>query len=1133
MMTPAEKATKAKEILNSNPSEDDTLIAVGLAKEAAEANDPYGLCLVGQLYYYGTGVEKDYKKSFDLCQKALAAGEEKAKVILAIFYTLGNVVERDLPLAEQYLRDRMAADDGFAYFIMGDFVFQNAFPDIEWSTFVDYFKKAIDLGETVVMVRLADKYNLICEPEQADYWYQQAAEAGAPDVEESKAQFTEENYDKRRQNILTFYINTGKYDKAIALVNRDLATGDESARWPQAGIYAQGMGNEAYGRDLPKALALYEQLADEDEPHAYFILGHLYYNAEEIKDPQKALYYMQKAADAEHPDALFFMATNYLKDPEVGTTPEYDFGLETNEELGMQMLQKAAEEDQSNAMFSMSLCYYHGKHTEQDYEQAFALVAQSMEQEATAGKARLLADMYMEGKGVEQNYKRAAAYYQYATDNGDFEAASKLAGLYKEGKGVEQNAQMALRLVLRSNELMRWQLFGIMPLTVARNEAAKGDPAAMFQIGNRYQEGDGVEQNMEKAVEWWKKADEKGHTDATYNLGVYYQGQEDLPNAVKYLEKAISQGSIAACHILGSCYLRHDDVEGNVQKGMDLLETAAQKGYAESQLDLARIYNSGTFGTRDIDKCRYWLEKSVEANYPMAHYAMAYNLAHDDGLYPKDTDKALVHFRRAIELGCHDADADYINLRWYGNGAEVDREEVISVYKQLAEKRDAVAWYNLYYFYHDDVYEHRDNNIAADYLQRSADAGYVVALYEMGVQHMEDGIFPTDHKKAFQYFTQAAEMGHIEAHTYLGCCYLSGTGTDKDVHKAVEMLTPAAEAGSRHAIHFLAGLYLYGEKGELQPDYDKAIALLQPYLESEDSEIDYLMGLALHHKNSMKNAYSWDLASQAFEHMKKAAEAGYTGAMDHLSFWYLCGTGVFADAEEAKNWVQKCLDNGGTISDSNYPEWYSDEKYDDYVAFCNKNYWKELAENNIDRIENALEMEDSEGNPQIYNILLNVVQIGELNAISTLVRFGLNALKTEPENAKTYISAVCKAGLPNFAAEAAEEWLKDGLDNDTAVEKAVEYYSMGMEAGSADCFLGAGLLLTDEHLDGDAKDKEKAIASGINLLQVVINSDDEEYEELRQKARARLTEIEQRKKSEPKSAWSKIKKGLGAIFTKD
>ena len=43
MMTPADKAAKAREILNSNPSEEDITIGVGLAQEAAAEGDPEGL----------------------------------------------------------------------------------------------------------------------------------------------------------------------------------------------------------------------------------------------------------------------------------------------------------------------------------------------------------------------------------------------------------------------------------------------------------------------------------------------------------------------------------------------------------------------------------------------------------------------------------------------------------------------------------------------------------------------------------------------------------------------------------------------------------------------------------------------------------------------------------------------------------------------------------------------------------------------------------------------------------------------------------------------------------------------------------------------------------------------------------
>ena len=1131
-MTAAEKTAKAKEILNSNPSEEDVRIAVGLTKEAMEENDAEALSVMGRLYYVGIGVEQDHEKSFRLCQQALDAGCEKAKTILAIYYVLGNVVERDIPLALQYLRDRMAENESFAYFIMGDFVFQNVFPDIEWETFVDYLKKAIDLGESVAMVRLAEKYNIICEPKQADYWYQQAAEAGVIGVEESKAQFTEENYKERRQNILNFYIGNGKYDKAIALVDRDLADGDESARWLQAENYVLGLGAEAYGRDLPKALAIYEQLADEGEPHANFVLGLLYNSVEEIKDPQKALRYMRKAADDCHPNALFIMATNYLQDQDICTKPQFDFGLEKNEELGMDLLQKAAEAGDSNALFSLSLCYSQGKYLEQDDEQAFMLLLQSVEQEANANKVQKLADMYRDGKGVEQDCEKAAQYYQWASDNGSFAAASHLALLYHEGKGVEQNDEMASRLIEHSQELMQWQLFGKMPLSVVLNEAEKGNPTAMHQLGDRYQKGDGVEQDMEEAVEWWKKAAEQGDVSATHNVGVYYYEHEDLPNAKEYLKKAISLGFLDSYYTLAFCYLHNAAVEGNVQKGIDCLEAAAKKGHLESQWQLACIYHDGIYGTKDLDKARYWLDKCLEAEYPMAHYAMAGSLVHGD-MYPKDLGKALEHYRKAVELGCHDADEDYISLRWYGNdGVEANREEVINVYKQLAESCDAVAWYNLYCFYADETYEGHDNDLAADYLQRSADAGYAEAIFQMGIQHWQEGLFHADHKKAFQYFVQAAQMGHVEARTWLGYCYKFGYGIDKDINKAIELFTSAVEEGSRDAVRYLVSLYLYGEEGILKPDNDKALEVLQPYKDCGDSEIDYLMAIVLNNKSTIKNAYSWELASQAFDHMKKAAEAGHVGAMNMLSFWYLRGEGVISDDEEAKTWLQQCLNNGGTITDDNYPEWYSGENFDSYSVYAKETYWKGLVEANIDRIENVLEMEDSEGNFELWNILLNVSQIGEMNAVLALGHLGMDFLKTDSERAKTYITAACKGGFPHSAYNAGIEWLKDGIENDAAVEHAMEYFSIGAEHGSVDCFLQIGLYYTDRQLEGE-DGYEEALKSGIKCLQAVSNVEGDDYEEQRQQARARLAEIGQRPKLErPKSTWSKIKKGLGTLLGK-
>lgn len=363
-------------------------------------------------------------------------------------------------------------------------------------------------------------------------------------------------------------------------------------------------------------------------------------------------------------------------------------------------------------------------------------------------------------------------------------------------------------------------------------------------------------------------------------------------------------------------------------------------------------------------------------------------------------------------------------------------------------------------------------------------------------------------------------------------CYEFGYGIDKDINKAIELFTSAVEEGSRNAIHYLVSLYLYGEEGILQPDNDKALEVLQPYKDCGDSEIDYLMAIVLNNNSTIKDAYSWELASQAFDLMKKAAEAGHVGAMNLLSFWYLRGEGVLADSAEAKSWVQKCLDNGGQITDANYPEYYSDENFDAYSLYEKELYCKGLVEANIDRIENALEMEDSEGGFELENILLNVSQIGELNAVLSLGHNGMGILKTDPEKAKTYIKAASKGGFPYSAYNAGMEWLKDGIENDAAVEHAMEYFSIGAEHGSVDCFLQIGLYYTDRQFEGE-DGYEEALKSGIKCLQAVSNVEGDDNEEQRQQARARLAEIEQRPKLErPKSTWSKIKKGLGTLLGK-
>jgi TPR repeat protein len=65
-----------------------------------------------------------------------------------------------------------------------------------------------------------------------------------------------------------------------------------------------------------------------------------------------------------------------------------------------------------------------------------------------------------------------------------------------------------------------------------------------------YEYGKGIEQDYEKAVQWYKKAAEKGYARAEYNLGVMFEHgkgvEQDYEKAVQWYMKAEEKGYASA-----------------------------------------------------------------------------------------------------------------------------------------------------------------------------------------------------------------------------------------------------------------------------------------------------------------------------------------------------------------------------------------------------------------------------------------------------------------------------------------------------------------------------------------------------------------------------------------------------------
>ena len=77
-------------------------------------------------------------------------------------------------------------------------------------------------------------------------------------------------------------------------------------------------------------------------------------------------------------------------------------------------------------------------------------------------------------------------------------------------------------------------------MAVTNVYAQQEDAEALFAMGNRYANGEGVEQDMKKAIEWVEKAAEQGHTKAQSALEQIYEegeGVEKNPEKAAYWKK--------------------------------------------------------------------------------------------------------------------------------------------------------------------------------------------------------------------------------------------------------------------------------------------------------------------------------------------------------------------------------------------------------------------------------------------------------------------------------------------------------------------------------------------------------------------------------------------------------------------
>lgn len=296
-------------------------------------------------------------------------------------------------------------------------------------------------------------------------------------------------------------------------------------------------------------------------------------------------------------------------------------------------------------------------------------------------------------------------------------------GLMWLGKAAEAGvseaygvAGLSLLRVDRKGEALTW---------FQRGELVN-EPESLYRLGLFAWAGDGVPQDSFHALTLLQRAVDAGHKEATKALerlkeevhGGVKADPEEAMHLLKMVPRLHDPDVMLAT---GRALMVGDKVGVNPVRGMELIRSAAQAGFAEAHFELFRIHTEGGPKLRDLDAAKRhllisadkglpeameelglqlcakhpeeavaWLRQAANADQPRAMFALG-ELSYDGNGVPKNKLDALRWFRAAAKLGHKPAASRAAKILFTGDGVLANKVEA-KQWADLAGERLGGFW---------------------------------------------------------------------------------------------------------------------------------------------------------------------------------------------------------------------------------------------------------------------------------------------------------------------------------------------------------------------------------------------------------------------------------------------------------
>jgi len=393
--------------------------------------------------------------------------------------------------------------------------------------------------------------------------------------------------------------------------------------------YSEGLMSCPVNESL--AFTYYKKAADLGDVYSMYKLGCCYYKGTgTLVDYHTAFAWFLKAADLGDDKASYNTGYCYYKSKGVSENFIYAF----------KYFKKSADRGHSYAKYYLGECYILGRGTNRNEDKGYSLIEEAADKDCVMAMNKLCQD-YFKGNHYEKNYERSMYWGEKALEKGLSSLRFNVAYSSANTGHIDRARELYTELANEGN-ISAMNNLGCLETEASIKAkwfikaAYRGDEVAQCNIGRYYKEGTGVEQDYEKAKEYFERSATKGYSASMYELALLYKygyGVDvDRTLMLEWFTKAIDKGNKDAMVELAGCYKNGNVVDCDYSKAMEYYMMAVEldkkdndredKNRTEAIYNIATMYENGLGVDKNVDKAILWYRKAANKNHVQAQTAL-------------------------------------------------------------------------------------------------------------------------------------------------------------------------------------------------------------------------------------------------------------------------------------------------------------------------------------------------------------------------------------------------------------------------------------------------------------------------------------------------------------------------------